>query len=166
EHGPGELDFLSSADRAPSRREAECKLFKIDGAQICDQPIAPEPIHQLLARSEVLPEQVRGERSPFQLVALGVNESIAEVFDRDRRAGVMPRCPAGIQVIALLLVAVQCGLGICPRTEIEQLAANLLCPALRGVGKEWKIGVRLGGLRVFALLPATNWLTSQEGVKA
>ena len=51
-----------------------------------------------------------------------------------------------VQYVVLLLVLGESHVGIIPRPEIDESAADVLCPASSGVGEERELGVGLARL--------------------
>jgi len=71
----------------------------------------------------------------------------------------MGRAP-GVQIAFVGQILRQSGVRIVPAAKIAHLAADLFCPASRGMWEQWEVGVRFGGL---ALAGASDGLAHVGG---
>lgn len=149
EDGADPLDFVAERHRTPAPRQGRPQPGEVVAAQVADGAVPAEGRGDPLAGAVVVRPGPGRDLAGVNQVSLGGQEVVEHVADLHLAAD-RARPQAGVQVVLLLQVLLEGRLGVDPRAEVVQSAADFLGPAACGVGEEREIGVGLGGLALTA----------------
>lgn len=139
EHGADSLDEVLDTNWPPSLGHLGPQRGEVLRPNVGDDALLSERPDQQIGRRLVVGPGPGRQLPRIEQPALVVQEGVGQVYDT-QGFEVRARRPPGVQVLLLILLLLERGVGIGQGTEIVQLTPNLLCAIPGGVGEESEVG--------------------------